>query len=59
MGQPACKVQGCEPVAFKKGDAVVVPASLASFEIHPSPDVQFLKSSVPGTPVSDPDVVNS
>jgi mannose-6-phosphate isomerase len=50
---------GCEPVAFKRGDAVVVPASIASFEIHPSPEVQFLKSSVPGTPVSDPVVVNS
>jgi len=58
-GAASLQSQGCEAVAFKKGDAVVVPASLASFEIHPSPDVQFLKSSVPGTPVSDPDVVNS
>jgi uncharacterized protein YjlB len=57
-GVATLRVAGCDPVTFKKGDAVVVPASIADFEIHPSPDVQFLKSSVPGSPVSEPDVVN-
>jgi mannose-6-phosphate isomerase len=58
-GFASLQAPGCDPVTFKKGDAVVVPASIADFEVHPSPDVQFLKSSVPGSPVAEPDVVNS
>jgi mannose-6-phosphate isomerase len=57
-GFASLRAPGCDPVTFRKGDAVVVPASIADFEIHPSPGVQFLKSSVPGSPVPEPDVVN-
>jgi len=58
-GVATLKTPGWDPVTFRKGDAVVVPASIAQFEIHPTPNVQFLRSSVPGMPVSDPEIVTS
>jgi mannose-6-phosphate isomerase len=46
---------GAEPVQFVKGDAVVVPASIREFSVQPRSSVQFLKSYVPGVPVSSPE----
>lgn len=57
-GVATLRADGCDPVTFKKGDAVVVPVSIASFEVDPNPNVQFLKSYVPGVRVPDPEIVN-
>jgi mannose-6-phosphate isomerase len=48
------EVQGCEPVTFAKGDAVVVPAALRNFTVRPQWQVEFLKASVPGAVVPEP-----
>lgn len=44
-----------EPIAFRKGDAIVVPASVPGFTVRPQPGVEFLRSYVPGESVSDPE----
>jgi len=45
---------GLEPMAIAKGDAVVVPASLAGFRIRPQGSIGFLKSSLPNEDVPEP-----
>jgi mannose-6-phosphate isomerase len=54
-GAATLHVDRCEPVQFNKGDAVVIPASLPKFRISPRPEVQFLKSYVPGVPLPEPE----
>jgi mannose-6-phosphate isomerase len=58
-GSATLHAPGCQAVKFARGDAIVVPAAIASFEVQPARDAQFLKSRVPGTPVAEPDIVNS
>lgn len=48
------EASGAAPVAFNKGDAVVVPAALGEFSVRPQWSVEFLKSSVPGINVPEP-----
>ncbi|MGH9513812.1 MAG: type I phosphomannose isomerase catalytic subunit [Terriglobales bacterium] len=45
---------GMEAVTLAKGDAVVVPACIGGFEIHPQWSIELLKSSVPGRIVAEP-----
>jgi mannose-6-phosphate isomerase len=47
---------GFEPVTFAKGDAVVIPASLAEFRIRPQWTLEVSKSSLPGRLVPEPEV---
>jgi mannose-6-phosphate isomerase len=47
----------CDPVTLRKGDAVVVPASLGSFRVQPRERVQFLKSHVPGEQLPEPETI--
>lgn len=47
---------GCDPVDFGKGDAVVVPACIAEFGLKPRDKVSLLKSYVPGERVSEPEI---
>lgn len=54
-GAAAVLVPGCEPVNFRKGDAVVVPAAIREFSIQPQSSVEFLRSYVPGLPVAQPE----
>ena len=58
-GGGSLRAPGCEPARFRKGDAVVVPAAVSQFEVQPDANVQFIRSFVPGTPVSGPEIVNS
>lgn len=46
---------GHESINFAKGDAVVIPAAIPDFAVAPNPAVQFLRSYVPGVPVSPPE----
>lgn len=46
---------GAQPVTFARGDAVVVPAALKKFTVRPQWNVQFLRASVPGTQVAEPE----
>ena len=48
------EVQGTEPVALTKGEAVVVPASLHEFRVRPQWAMRFLKSALPGRDVPEP-----
>jgi len=48
----------CDPVTFKKGDAVVIPAAIDSFHIQPQGQVSFAKSHVPGVHVPEPVTVS-
>jgi mannose-6-phosphate isomerase len=47
--------QGTEPVTVARGDAVVVPAAVGEFRVRPQWSVEFLKASVPGAPVPEPE----
>lgn len=55
-------VEGCgileavrsEPVAFAKGDAIVVPASVVEFRVRPQWAVEFLRAALPRQPVAEP-----
>jgi mannose-6-phosphate isomerase len=48
------EAQGMQPVTLAKGDAVVVPASVESFQVHPQWNVEFLKAYVPGEALPEP-----
>jgi mannose-6-phosphate isomerase len=48
------EVDGMEPLAAAKGDAVVVPASLGKFRVRPQWMMEFLKSSLPAGDVPEP-----
>jgi mannose-6-phosphate isomerase len=49
------EVGGKEPVMLAKGDAVVVPASLGEFCVRPQWEIKFLKSTVPGVRLPEPE----
>jgi mannose-6-phosphate isomerase len=53
-GKGSVKVHGSEPVGFGKGDAVVVPASIWNFEVHPEGELEFIQAHVPGKPMPEP-----
>lgn len=47
-----------ERVRFGKGDAIVVPAAIRSFNIVPETEIEFLKSYVPGESVPPPELLS-
>ncbi len=58
-GAGTLKAPGCEATQLVKGDAVVIPATIPRFDLQPHGAVQLIRSFVPGTAVSDPEIVNS
>jgi mannose-6-phosphate isomerase len=56
-------VEGCgmvetanaEPVTLAKGDAVVVPASIETYSVRPQWTLEFLRASVPGAALPEPE----
>jgi mannose-6-phosphate isomerase len=46
---------GTNSVTLARGDAVVVPAAVGEFQVRPQWSVEFLKASVPGTAVPEPE----
>ncbi|MBI1741050.1 MAG: class I mannose-6-phosphate isomerase [Acidobacteriales bacterium] len=48
------EAQGRDPVTLAKGDAVVIPAALQEFSVRPQWSLEFLKASVPGSPLPEP-----
>ena len=46
---------GTNPVTLARGDAVVVPAAVGEFQVRPQWSVEFLKASVPGASVPEPE----
>jgi mannose-6-phosphate isomerase len=46
---------GMEPVTLAKGDATVIPASVKDFGVRPQWAVEFLKASVPGAVLPEPE----
>ena len=49
---------GAEPVTLARGDAVVVPAAVGEFQVRPQWSVEFLKASVPGAVLPEPETRN-
>jgi hypothetical protein len=43
------------PVTLAKGDAVVIPASIARFSVRPQWTLEFIKASVPGKALPEPE----
>jgi mannose-6-phosphate isomerase class I len=54
-GCAVIEAPGCEPVTLTKGDAVVIPASLADFSVRPQWAVEFLRAYVPGQSLREPE----
>src|ERR1700686_596850 len=54
-GWGVVEAPGPEPVTLAKGDAVVVPASIKNFHVRPQWTVEFLKASLPGGSVPEPE----
>ena len=46
--------KGFEPITIAKGDAAVLPASIGEFRVRPQWTIEFLKSSLPTSPVPEP-----
>jgi mannose-6-phosphate isomerase len=46
---------GANPVTLARGDAVVVPAAVGEFQVRPQWTVEFLRASVPGASVPEPE----
>ncbi len=60
VGLEGCGVvemHGGERVTFGKGDAVVIPAAMWNFTVHPQWEVEFIKAHVPGKPLPEPKTV--
>jgi mannose-6-phosphate isomerase len=55
-GAGSLQAQGCEPVIFGKGDAVVVPACISEFSVQPRQNLAFLKSYVPSEGTAQPQI---
>jgi mannose-6-phosphate isomerase len=53
-GGGALRVENDEPVNFSAGDAVVVPGSIARFQVKPELEIEFLTMCVPRGQVSEP-----
>ena len=45
---------GKEPVTMAKGDAVVVPATIETFEVRPQWTLEFIRACVPGKQLPEP-----
>lgn len=54
-GGGSLSAPACDAVRFGKGDAVVIPASIARFDLQPQGALQFIRSFVPGTAVGEPE----
>ena len=46
---------GADPVTLARGVAVVVPAAVGEFQVRPQWSVEFLKASVPGVALPEPE----
>ena len=55
-GCATVEAAGASPATFSKGDAVVIPAGAGQFQVRPQWSVEFLKASVPGKGLPEPDV---
>jgi mannose-6-phosphate isomerase len=58
VGIEGCAVieaAGAPPVTLAKGDAIVLPACVADFNVRPQWAVEFLRAYVPGSPLPEPE----
>ena len=53
-GGGVVEASGCEPVAFTRGEAVVIPASVRGASVRPQWEVEFLRAMVPTEQVEVP-----
>jgi mannose-6-phosphate isomerase class I len=53
-GSAVVEWEGGQPVSFNRGEAVVIPASIAQIGLRPQLAVEFLLMRVPGEPLPPP-----
>jgi mannose-6-phosphate isomerase len=53
-GSAAVRCEGCDPVEFGKGDAIVIPASSKTYRVEPKGRIEFLVSRVPERVLREP-----
>ena len=53
-GSGTVEAEGCEPVRFTRGDAVVVPANLGAFQVVPEGKLEMLRAMVPHGILAEP-----
>ena len=53
-GSAALESEGCQPVSFNCGEAVVIPAGIQQISLRPQWAVEFLVMRVPGEPGQPP-----
>ena len=49
------EASGADPVTIAKGDAIVIPASVAKFTVRPQWTLEFLRARVPGAALPEPE----
>lgn len=49
------EAQAADPVTMAKGDAVIIPASVGSFDVRPQWTLEFLRAYVPGKTLPEPE----
>ena len=54
-GCAVVETSGADPVTVAKGDAVIIPASLANFTVRPQWTIEFLRARVPGATLPEPE----
>jgi mannose-6-phosphate isomerase len=54
-GGARLEAPGNEPVAFSRGEAIVIPASVREFTVHPQWQVEFLAMSLPAEKTAEPE----
>jgi mannose-6-phosphate isomerase len=53
-GTATVECEGCEPVEFGRGDAVVIPANVGVYRVRPKQRIEFLVSLVPERVAREP-----
>ncbi len=56
-GSGVVESQGMEPISFTTGDAVVVPAQVASYSVRPQWELEMMRMSLPASNVPEPATV--
>jgi mannose-6-phosphate isomerase len=46
--------EGMEPITFATGDAVVIPACVHEYRVHPQWELELMRMSLPVAPIEEP-----
>lgn len=54
-GRAVLEAHGMAPVTLERGGAVVIPANVWNFAVHPQQNLQLIRAHVPGKPLPEPE----